>query len=130
MEIEDALGLVEEIKNCSLPWDDIHWEALCVVINYVKDRVQPQPKQEWSTCDEFTIKILNTVCDEYLKISTYKGTEFRHEIIDSQKWLKSLKERYTWRPSDEQMDALETAISAHSNYELCRLLEQLKKLKE
>jgi len=44
-------------------------------------------------------------------------------------WLKSLKERYTWKPSDEQVEALEKECIAHSNYELCRLLEQLKKLK-
>lgn len=44
MEIEEALGLVEEIKNCSLPWDDAHWEALCVVINYVKSKLNKEDK--------------------------------------------------------------------------------------
>jgi len=44
MKIEEALGLVEEIKNCSLPWDDAHWEALGIVINYVKNNLNKEDK--------------------------------------------------------------------------------------
>ena len=48
--------------------------------------------------------------------------------------LKSLKDRYTWKPSDEQMEALESATEncAYSEYQDClrELIEQLKKLKE
>lgn len=39
MTLEEALGLVEEIKNCSLPWDDAHWDALGIVIEYVKKQI-------------------------------------------------------------------------------------------
>lgn len=39
MTLEEALGLVEEIKNCSLPWDDAHWDALDIVIEYVKKQI-------------------------------------------------------------------------------------------
>ena len=49
-------------------------------------------------------------------------------------WLKSLKERYTWKPSDEQIEALESATEncAYSDYQDClrELIGQLKKLKE
>lgn len=44
MEIEEALGLVEEIKNCSLPWDDTHYEALGIVIEYVKNNLNKEDK--------------------------------------------------------------------------------------
>lgn len=39
LKLEKAIGLVEEIKNCSLAWDDAHWNALEVVIEYVKNRL-------------------------------------------------------------------------------------------
>ena len=39
MTLEEALGLVEEIKNCSLPWDDAHWDALCIIVDYVKKQI-------------------------------------------------------------------------------------------
>lgn len=39
MTLEEALGLVEEIRNCSLEWDDQHWEALGIIIDYVKNKL-------------------------------------------------------------------------------------------
>ena len=50
-------------------------------------------------------------------------------------WLKSLKQRYTWKPSDEQMEALKNAIHLKpfenpSDNILWGLYEQLKKLRE
>ena len=49
-------------------------------------------------------------------------------------WLKSLKERYTWKPSELQIEALESATEncAYSEYQDClrELIGQLKKLKE
>ena len=53
----------------------------------------------------------------------------------SANWLKSLKDRYTWKPSDEQMEALANALSLAKNcgeesaFDLRTLYEQLKKLK-
>lgn len=44
MTIKKALGLVEEIKNCSLPWDDAHWEALNIVINFVKNKLEDEQR--------------------------------------------------------------------------------------
>lgn len=49
-------------------------------------------------------------------------------------WFESLKARYTWKPSEEQIEALESATEncAYSEYQGClrELIEQLKKLKE
>lgn len=80
----------------------------------------PQPKQEWSEENEQMINDIIEAIDKTYAVSDYQ------EMVT---WLKSIKYRYTWKPSDEQMDALEKECIAHSNYELCRLLEQLKKLK-
>lgn len=42
MTIEEALGLVEDVRNCSLPWDDSHWEALSIIIKYVKNKLNDE----------------------------------------------------------------------------------------
>jgi hypothetical protein len=39
MTLEEALGLVEEVKNCSLAWDDAHWDALTIIVDYVKKQI-------------------------------------------------------------------------------------------
>ena len=55
---------------------------------------------------------------------------------DKLEWLKSLKDRYTWKPSDEQMEYLAKAITTLGNEGdnktsaiLCELRTDLKKLK-
>ena len=51
----------------------------------------------------------------------------------AERWLKSLKERYTWKPSDGQMDALHYVTNfdyGGHKATLVSLYEQLKKLKE
>ena len=56
----------------------------------------------------------------------------KEELVN---WLKSLKDRYTWKPSDEQMLAINTAINVcgketiNGKY-LVALYKQLLKLKE
>jgi len=44
MTLEEALCLVEEVKNCSLPWDDAHYEALGIVVDYVKANLNKEDK--------------------------------------------------------------------------------------
>lgn len=88
----------------------------------LKDKLQPQPKQEWSEEDE---KMLNGIilrCEKY---------GYQEQI----NWLKSLKERIGWKPSDEQMDALDSTLQysqvSHNSYEhLNSLYNDLKKLTE
>ena len=67
----------------------------------------------------------------------FKSCITRIQMVDSDvtliDWLKSLKDRYTWKPSDEQMEALDSATEncAYSEYQDClrELIGQLKKLK-
>ena len=72
-------------------------------------------------------------------IHLYYGEPLEDEAKEMIAWLKSLKERYTWKPSDEQMGALNLAIGEANSvdtaagYEIAEILtslyEQLKKLK-
>ena len=68
----------------------------------IKDRVQPQPKQEWSEEDRETIDYLIDYLESELD-SSYTDLDketFTKEI----NLLKSLKDKYTWKPSEEQID--------------------------
>lgn len=57
--------------------------------------------------------------------------ELRNEFVN---WLKSLRPQNHWKPSDEQMEALDSATEncAYSEYQDClrELIGQLKKLRE
>lgn len=121
------------------------WMRCNDFLNSLKDRVSPQPKQEWNEEDEeylnFVIdamKILQVKCteNEIKRHSNSQAAPYYGKVIN---WLKSLKQRIGWKPSDEQMDALWNKISndnlPNSEKEisqqvaLTELYEQLKKLK-
>ena len=90
----------------------------------LKDRVLPQPTQEWSEEDK---EMFNTALD---MIEWYSGkNESKSRAVSD--WFKSLKERYTWKPSDEQMKFL-WKYAEQNNYDgriLTLLYNDLKKLK-
>lgn len=77
---------------------DINW------LNSLKDRVQP--KLKWSEEDEE----IHRKCICAMRASACGFPEEEKFVEQVNNWLKSLKERYTWRPSDRQMDALGTYI--------------------
>ncbi|SEA78697.1 hypothetical protein SAMN04487851_11417 [Prevotella sp. tc2-28] len=88
-------------------------------------------KAEWSKEDEYYYGIIQHILNN----------EWVKEIDEENaiNWFKSLKERYIWKPSDEQMKALEHAINCYSGvsptnteevYTLEIMKEQLKKLRE
>jgi hypothetical protein len=94
----------------------------------LKDRVQPQPKQEWSEEDKRRIDHIIAFISDKERI---KDTERMFPIEEDIRWLKFLKDRYIWRPSDEQMETLKYACGG--NYVdlgvLDSLYNDLKKLK-
>ena len=102
-------------------------------LKFLKDRVQPQPKQEWSEEDRLHYaNVLEAL--EYLK-----GCKSDYDKIEAIKsdiaWLKSLKNRYTWKPNEEQMDMLAKVCStlhltSSENEIMESLYEQLEKLRE
>lgn len=67
----------------------------------LKDRVQPQPKQEWNEEDRY---MLNNVIDTLRPLS--ETTHSGYAINSMIKWLKSLRSQTTWKPSEEQIEAL------------------------
>ena len=83
-----------------------------------------QKPTEWSEEDEKQARqierIVHNGCTQKLQ----------KQIAD---WFKALKNRYTWKPSDEQMKALAYAVfdtQSHSYHDrLSSLEQQLKKLK-
>lgn len=72
----------------------------------IKDRVQPQPKQEWSEEDE-TIK--ERIIDE-LKEKKIIGVlgKSSYDIIEN--WLESIRPQSHWKPSEEMLEALYRAL--------------------
>lgn len=120
-------GECEDIENAfhNAMWDRLH-RYYC---KYIEKQGEQKPA-EWSEEDETYIEHIITAVKNYY--TDYKGKEnpFRKPILD---FLKSLKERYTWRPSDEQMDALHYVTNfdyGGHKATLVSLYEQLKKLKE
>ena len=96
----------------------------------LKDRVWP--KQELSEEDE---DVINNACAILTRYGNIVGDEQRaNEIYKTADRLKSLSPQSHWKPSDEQMEALEHFIVYHNgstNYakDLEELRLQLKKLK-
>lgn len=98
-------------------------------------------EKDWSEEDEYMLDETIQHLKELIEIDKAKycacDVQYYQRDID---WLKSLKDRYTWRPSSEQIDTLEHFIRSigESGYAspydnntklLYSLLEQLKKLK-
>lgn len=91
----------------------------------------PQPKQELSEKDENLFKCAIDAVKQESKVRTdgCLDEEVGEKVIN---WLKSLKERYTWKPSGEQMEFV-WKYAEQNNYDgkvFTRLYNDLKKLKE
>ena len=102
---------------------------------YLKNTTQASA---WSEEDKRHLDTITSLLDDRKKEQSDWGVEVLNEEIN---WLKSLKDRYAWKPSDEQMEALEHFVRSigESGYAspydnntklLYLLLEQLKKLRE
>lgn len=91
------------------------------LLKSLNNRVQLQSKQEWSEEDE---KIYQSIMDDTVQ---------ENQLDDKQtNWLRDIKYRNQWKPSEEQMDAIRYV----SNFDygghkaaLVSLYEQLKKLR-
>lgn len=73
----------------------------------VWDLVEQNPA-EWSEEDE---RILLGIIDE-LEANKSEAPEYDYKTYDKFiDWLESLKQRHVWKPSKEQMDAMQMAVS-------------------
>ena len=102
--------LFQKMREAGFEWDSENLEL---------KKIEQKP---WSEEDEDYRLTVNVVVDDYFEDGYAK------ELCD---WLKSFKDRYTWKPSDEQMDVIEAVINNRSfqRRHLNSLYEQLKKLK-
>lgn len=126
----DALWAIEQAKTIAKDENDMGnlWYAEGW-LKSIKDRVLPQPKQEWSEKDE---EILRTILSDGIR-----GAELDMLQVN---WLKSLRPLKRWKPSEEQIKVCKEVyadlLSAKGfdlgtvNDELNRMEEELKKLKE
>ena len=62
-------------------------------------------KQVWSEEDE---RLFDSVV-WHLRNSV-NNVDIEHSAGQLEDWLKSLKQRYTWKPNEEQMEALKTSF--------------------
>ena len=131
-EDEEMLNVV--IKSCERCGTEysFYW------LKSLKDRVQPQPQQEWGEKDE---KMLQSIIDDVMpggECPDYPNEEERKYYYEWQEkvdWLKSLRPQKHWKPSDEQIKALEAMLTVSPQSPaitsaLIELYQQLKKLKE
>ena len=137
-EDEKVLHAIRNALNYEKPRNylksrDFEFTDILDWLKSIKERVQPQPKQEWSEEDE---KMLQGIWDEVLA-NKHDAKECEWKTYDRfLSWLKSLRPQNRWMPSDEQMKALANAISLAKNcgeesaFDLRTLYEQLKKLRE
>ena len=130
-----GIGTIEENKNIIHPATkeqrdllfskmkeaDYEWEA------DKKELKMIVQKSTWNEDDKVKINRI-AACLENLNVA---DNDILLKDVD---WLKSLKQKYVWKPSDEQMKALKEACD--ENWEpdgldpLYELYEQLKKIKE
>jgi len=143
--------LGEMIKNLKPAWseeDEDYYDAIITKLEVTKDDVLltdnqmeflkslkdkyvPQSKQEWSEEDR---EKLSECCSIIKQWQDAQENYYFEQRFNYSNWLKSLIPRSQWKPSDEQMEALESATEncAYSEYQDClrELIKQLKKLRE
>jgi hypothetical protein len=83
----------------------------------LKDRVQLQPKQEWGEKDEKIMKRVDSLLYSQCQIH---GSEYE----ELHNWLKSIKPNH-WKPSEEQINELITAMNNATSPEGAGILESL-----
>ena len=100
-------------------------------VESIKDRVEPQKK--WSEEDEESILEICNYLDRLVH-EDEDNQATRLTVQELKNWLKSLRPRNTWKPSEEQMNFLKELVEDNNQrhfYTILRsLYEQLKKLRE
>ena len=113
---KEILEYFQQFEN-----EELHGVNISDWIAWLEKQSEQKPA-EWSEEDEQNRQIINKAIYEYVGEDGITQGETGKLI----QWLKSINNH--WKPSEEQMKALEKECFANSNYQLCRLLEDLKKL--
>ena len=125
---EEALAYLEKLKE-QKPNFDTHWENGSIVCEQKKQKPAEWSEEDWKTLDEMREHLICVVGDKP-DFTPNKIYESFINLIDK---LKSL--RPSWKPSEEQKEALDKAIPVCMGVvgrdevaPLESLYEQLKKL--
>lgn len=124
--INDIESLKEQVYCKNLCDEEIDW------LKSLKEKVQPQPKQEWNGGDEAHLHSLITHLEQWIeRHPNTTGADVQGENVA---WLKSLRPQTTWKPSDGQLKVLKEAVDEHWEPDgldpLYTLYQDLKKLRE
>ena len=126
--LNNIIWLCNNCINCSeTTWIPAQAKKIKHLIETIKERGLAQQKSAWSEEDEKRLQ-------SCLNILQAKGIMGVTETVNT-KWLKSLKERYAWKPSDEQIRYLQAVVNEPKNAgaeschnALAKLLGQLKNI--
>lgn len=99
-------------------------------INWLKSLRDIVQSKQWSEDDEKIIRMIDTALFR-ASMSAGLGT-IRCPYDDARDWLESIKQRYAWKPSNEQIIALRWVLNNipynRHKEEISGLLEQIKRL--
>lgn len=100
-------------------------------LKLLKDRIAPQPKQEWSEKDEQMYEAVMYDLEKLKGDSSFPISSNAYEWLKDR--FKSLRPQPHWKPSDAQMTSITCAVrkmkeSACYDSELVSLFNDLKKL--
>lgn len=129
---EDFEDAVYKVANFISPFDS--QDELRRMSHHFAEQLMSLAKKElvekpaeWSEEDE----LMRNACVAFIQDEKFKGYERSYECID---WLKSLRPQSHWKPSKEQMEALNTllcigGLSYHGQHsQLQGLYNELKEL--
>lgn len=123
-DITKLKSAITLLQNPLIACDEVNDGVRIKTVDWLKsieNKVLLQSKQEWSEKDKH---MLQKVIDFMNHPDLIKATPtLSKSTID---WLKFLEEKYTWKPSEEQMTQLKKYCP--DNRPLTLLYEQLKKL--
>jgi len=104
-----------------------HKKELITFLKSLKDRVQPQPKQEWNEEDKVML-------DEIIDFFENGTVKLQHDLSLYASWLKSLRPLSTWKPTEQQMKVLNEVINFAADHGTMRwndyIYNVLKSLRE
>ena len=134
----------KELKNHTFPNNE-EFELIYTFEEGAK--WQAARKSSWSKDDDDNIGMIESRLIDLLSytrednsLTKHRKNSIKEEVVEYVNWLTSLKDRSTWKPSDEQIETLEHFVRSmgesgyvapHDNNTklLYSLLEDLKKLK-
>ena len=125
--ITAAINNLEYLKN-NYVYHQMGLEPAITFLKSLKYRVLPQPQQEWSEEDEKEVAVL----EAYIRSNDWSARHVERalgivdELVNK---VKALRPNKQWKPSEEQLDALERIVSERQSIALESLYEDIRKLK-